>query len=114
MWYLTCYSDNDYAGGPDSQKSVSGYVWCARNVPISWRSKAQRTVTLSSSEKEFVAQSEAVKEIMFVTQLMEIMVLRVEYPIIIWVNNVGATFMTKNITIANHSKCMDIWYKYVN
>ena len=45
MWNLFCYSDSDYAADPDSKRNVLGYILSIRNVPISCRSKAQRSVT---------------------------------------------------------------------
>ena len=78
-WDLVCYSDSDYAGDPDSRRSVSGFILYVKGVPISWRSKAQRSVTLSSSEAEWVALSEAVKEIMFALQLLESMKIKVDH-----------------------------------
>ena len=52
-WDLVCYSDSDYAGDPDTRRSVSGYVLFVQGVPVSWRSKANKTVTLSSTKAEF-------------------------------------------------------------
>ena len=70
-WVLVCFTDSDYAGDPDTRRSVSGYILFVKGVPVVWRSKAQRSVTLSSSEAEWISLSEAVKEIMFVIQLLE-------------------------------------------
>ena len=58
--------------------------------------------------------SEAVKEIMFVLQLLESMQLKVKLPITVRVDNVGAIFMSKNITTSNRTKHVDIRTKYVN
>eukprot|EP00956_Cyclotella_meneghiniana_P000877 scaffold1009_cov67-Cyclotella_meneghiniana.AAC.1 len=113
-WDLVCYSDSDYAGDPDSRRSVSGFILYLKGVPISWRSKAQRSVTLSSSEAEWVALSEAVKEIMFVLQLLESMKIKVKLPVTVRVDNVGAIFMSKNISTSNRTKHVDIRTKYVN
>ena len=63
---LVCFSDSDYAGDPETRCSVYGYVLYIKGVPVAWRSKGQRSVTLSSSEAEWIALSEAVKEIMFI------------------------------------------------
>jgi hypothetical protein len=49
---------------------VTGFMVYLQNVSVCWRSKAQRGVTLSSSEAEYVAISEAVKEIKFVYFLL--------------------------------------------
>ena len=113
-WELVCYSDSDYASDPDSRRSVSGYILYVRGVPICWRSKAQKSITLSSSEAEWIALSEATKEIMFVLQLLESMKIKVKLPIIVRVDNVGAIFMSKNINTSSRSKHIDIRTKYVN
>jgi hypothetical protein len=65
-WDLVCYSDSDYAGDPDTRRSVSGYILYVKGVTICRRLKAQRSITLSSSEAEWIALSEATKEIMCV------------------------------------------------
>ncbi len=62
-------------------------------------------VAYSSSEAEWVAASEAVKDVMFLLQSMKI---KVKLPIIVYVDNVGAIFKTKNITTTGHSKHVDI------
>ena len=82
-WDLVCYSDSDYAGDSDTRRSVSGFILYVCNVPISLRSKAQRCVTLSSSEAEWIALSKAVKEVMFVSQLLTSMKIHVQSPIIV-------------------------------
>ena len=51
------------------------------NVPVCWRSKAQKGVTLSSTEAEYVAMSEAVKEIKFIYFLLRDVGIEVELPI---------------------------------
>ena len=50
------------------------------NVPVCWRSKAQRGVTLSSSEAEYVAISEAVKEIKFIYYLLQGFGIEIDLP----------------------------------
>jgi hypothetical protein len=57
---------------------------------ICWRSKGQKGVTLSSSEAEYVAMSEAVKEIRFIYFLLKGMGVDVKLPIVFRCNNVGA------------------------
>ena len=113
-WDLVCFCDSDYAGDPDSRKSVSGYILYVRGVPICWRSKAQKTITLSSAEAEWIALSEATKEIMFVLQLFESMKIKVKLPVTVRVDNMGAIFMAKNISTSNRSKHVDVRTKYVN
>jgi len=58
--------------------------------------------------------SEAVKEVIFVVQLVESMEIQVQLPVIVRVDNVGAVFMAKNITTTGRTKHVDIRTKYVN
>uniref|UniRef100_A0AAV1UHT8 Polyprotein n=1 Tax=Peronospora matthiolae TaxID=2874970 RepID=A0AAV1UHT8_9STRA len=59
---LQGYSDADWAGDVESRRSTSGYAFLLNNGCISWRSKKQRTVALSSTEAEYMALTEATQE----------------------------------------------------
>jgi len=52
---LLAFTDSDYAGDEDDSKSTSGYVFLFSSGAVSWMSKKQPIVTLSSTEAEFVA-----------------------------------------------------------
>ena len=69
-WNLKVFCDSDWAGDPETRISVTGFIVYLQNVPVCWRSKAQHGVKLSSSEAEYVAISEAVKEIKFLYFLL--------------------------------------------
>ena len=56
------YSDSDWAGDKDSRKSTSGFIFMLNGGPISWCSKRQLTVALSSTEAEYIALTLAAKE----------------------------------------------------
>ena len=51
-WEMVCFTDSDYAGDPESRRSVSGYIIHVHGVPVCWKSKAQRSVIFSSTEAE--------------------------------------------------------------
>jgi hypothetical protein len=57
------YCNSDWAGDAETRISVTGLIIYLPGVPICWRSKGQKGVTLFSSEAEYVAISEAVKEL---------------------------------------------------
>jgi hypothetical protein len=42
-WVLVCFSDSDYAGDPDSRRSISGFILYVRGVPICWRPRHNKT-----------------------------------------------------------------------
>ncbi|OAE24922.1 hypothetical protein AXG93_2931s1660 [Marchantia polymorpha subsp. ruderalis] len=56
------YSDFDYAGDVDSMSSMTGYVFTLRGSVVSWKLTLQPTVTLSTTEAEYMALTEAAKE----------------------------------------------------
>ena len=80
---------------------------------VSWQSKAQKSVSFSSSEAEYVALSEAVKETI-VLQLLRSMKISIKLPVTVRVDNVSVIFVACNITTTSYIKHMDIRYKYVD
>jgi hypothetical protein len=112
-WVMVVYTDSDYAGDKDNWLSVSGFIIFLLGVPIMWRSKAQRSVSLSSAEAEFCSLSDAAKEIKFVSQVLMSMGISVKIPIIVRVDNVGAIFMTKNVSTNSRTKHIDVRYHFV-
>jgi hypothetical protein len=68
---LITYSDADWAGDRTSDaKSTSGAVHLIGGAPVSWSSKKQSTVALSSTEAEYIAASTAVQETLWLRQLL--------------------------------------------
>jgi hypothetical protein len=63
---LHVFCDSDWAGDSEKRISVTSFIVYLMNLPVCWRSKAQRGVTLSSSKAEYVAISLVVKEIKFI------------------------------------------------
>ena len=61
-----------------------------------------------------MASHEAVKEVMFVIQLLGSMKIAVKYPVMVRVDNMGDIFIASNITITCYIKHINIRYKYVN
>jgi hypothetical protein len=59
---LEGYTDSDWAGDQDTRRSTSGYVFNLGSAAISWSSKRQPTVALSTCEAEYVGQKNAAKE----------------------------------------------------
>jgi hypothetical protein len=82
------------------------------NVPVCWRSKAQRGVTLSSSKAEYVAISEAVKAIKFIYYLLKEIGIEVNLPITVKTDNVG-TKLGRNALSGIRTRHIDTRYHYI-
>lgn len=61
--YIITYSDADFAANRDDRTSLGGQLVLLGNSPISWRTFKEKSVSLSSMEAEFVAMTEATKEL---------------------------------------------------
>ena len=66
FWQRQCdfngFVDVDLGGDVDSSKIKSGYIYTIGGTAVSWMSKLQKCVSLSSTEAEYVAIAEAGKE----------------------------------------------------
>ncbi|XP_067934623.1 uncharacterized protein [Watersipora subatra] len=62
---LTGYTDSNWAGDINDRRSTTGYVFDLESAPISWKTRKQHTVALSSCEAEYLALAEATKETLF-------------------------------------------------
>src|SRR5688572_25529670 len=65
-----CFSDADWAGDVADRKSTSSYVFKLAGGPISLGSKKQSSVSLSTSEAEYIALSLAIQEGKWVHRLL--------------------------------------------
>jgi hypothetical protein len=68
--HLIGYTDSDYAGSIEDRKSTSGYAFKYGNCLISWNSSKQKTVSLSSTEAEYIGLTNSIKEIIWLKQIL--------------------------------------------
>lgn len=110
---LKCYVDADWAGDQRDRKSNSGYCILFNGALISWASRKQTTVALSSTEAEFIAFSEAVKDIIWIKRLLADFEQRVDTPVQMFEDNQGCIKLLNNGTCNQRVKHIDIKYKFV-
>jgi hypothetical protein len=109
---VTAISDSDYAGDPESRKSVSGYIVYVNGCPIAWRSRQQKPTGLSSCESEYYAMTEAATELVYVKQIFDFLDMKVNLPMTIQCDNQGAIFLAKNESSAR-TKHIDVRYHFI-
>jgi hypothetical protein len=90
--FLHGYSDSEFSGDRDTYKSVFGFITFMCGAPISWKSKACHSVTLSSTEAEYYAGSETAKEMMFIKSILETLgeKEKLHFPMLLCMDNTGA------------------------
>ena len=70
-------------------------------------------MTLSTTEAEYVAVSEASKEVKFLANLLEVMKISFEKPIKMRIDNVGALFLVKNRNTSERTRHIDSRYHFI-
>ena len=108
------FCDGDWGNLPD-RRSISGYCFKleSNSSPVSWRSRKQPTVALSSCEAEFVSLAFAVQEAMFLRQLIVDMTGCNFHTVNLLVDNQGAIAISKNPVQHQRSKHISIKYHFV-
>ena len=106
---LQGYVDADFASDIDSRKSTTGFVFTQSGTAISWASNLQKIVTLSTTEAEYVAETEARKEMIWLHGFLDELGKKQEMGIL-HSDSQSAIFLAKNL--AFHSKSKHIQTKY--
>ena len=78
---LMGYADASYAADEDDRRSVGAAVFFVAGGPVSWRSRTQSIVALSSTEAEYIALCEAAQDSVFLRRLYAAMTGREERPV---------------------------------
>lgn len=111
-YYLTAYCDSDFASEED-RKSVSGYVIFAQGGPVVWKSKKQPTVALSSCEAEYVALSETIKELLWMSMALTELNVKQDRPIRVYIDNQAAQRIAENAVNHERTKHIDTRYHFI-
>jgi ribonuclease HI len=107
---IEIFSDSDWGSNTDDRKSISGFVVVINGNPVSWTSKTQKSTALSSCEAEFMALSEAMREALWLRQLLIELSIGFVAPIKIRVDNQSAIKLAENAVQHQRSKHIDIRY----
>jgi hypothetical protein len=109
---LEAYSDSDFASDPDTRRSVSGIVFKYSGGAIVWASRRLQSVSLSTTEAEYVAASEAAKDVVWLTRLFNEIAPFDATPVL-QVDNASAIKLAKNPIFHKRSKHIDVRAHFV-
>jgi hypothetical protein len=110
---LIGWVDSEFGSDPDTRKSMTGYLMSLNGGAISWRSSRQGGVTLSSSEAEFVAASQAGQEVVYLRVLLRGFGYTQKKPTEIWEDNASCIMMSENPTNRDRSRHVDVKVHYL-
>lgn len=84
---LIGFSDSDWGGDKNDGKSTSEYVSKLFGNTDSWASRKQPTVSLSSTEAEYIALTEAIYELKWIRKILSELSIKYNEPVIIFEDN---------------------------
>ena len=112
---LRGYSDADWAGNLDERKSTSNYTFLLSGGAITWCSKKQSYVALSTMESEYVACSAAVQEAVWLRRFLQRLniVASAMDRVTIYSDSMAALAYTKDSKYHGKIKHIEIKYNYI-
>jgi hypothetical protein len=108
---LECWSDANW-GGEEKRESVSGFVFTIAGGAVSYSSKKQSSVALSSTESEYMALTHALKEQIWILRFLD----EIGHPTdqnTIYCDNQSAIALANNPEHHARTKHIDIQYHFV-
>lgn len=111
--YPVGYCDSDFASDRETRKSTTGYVFKVSGGPITWSSKRQPSVSLSTTEAEYVAACQSTKEAIWLRQLYSDIGEPIDEPTTIHIDNQSAIKLIHNPEFHSRTKHIDIKYHFV-
>lgn len=110
---VCAYADADWANSKGDRRSITGWVSKVNGDPISWASKKQRTVALSTCEAELYAEAAAIQEVLWLRGLLKELGLHSQVGSIVHGDNQSAIAVTKNGVKGERTKHVDVKYHFV-
>ena len=107
------YCDADWACDLDERKSTSGYVFTMQGAAISWCSKKQPTVALSTTEAEYMAMTSAIQELIWLKKLSHELIPLSNNQIILYCDNKSTIQYVTNNSYSNRTKHIEIKSNFI-
>ena len=107
------YSDVDWAGSVVDRKSTSGCCFSLGSASISWMSRKQKSVALSTAEAEYIVASMASCGAVWLRKLFSELFGHVLDTTMIFYNNQSGIRLFDNLVFHDRSKHIDIRYHFI-
>jgi hypothetical protein len=110
---LVAYTDNDHAGDLEDRKSTSGFLFVLSSRAVSWSSKKQPVVTLSTTEAEFIAAASCAYQAVWLRRMLEKLDHASAGTTIIYCDNSSTIKLSKNPVMHGRSKHIDVRFHFL-
>jgi hypothetical protein len=107
------FVDADWASDVNDRKSTSGFVFMLGGAAISWSSKKQTSVALSSTEAEYIAAAHATKEVVWLRRLLTELGLDLHFPTVLHIDNQSAIAIARNPEFHDRTKHIEVRHHFL-
>jgi hypothetical protein len=111
---LSGYPDGDWAGSVSDRKITSGCCFCLGSAMISWQSRKQSSISLSTAEAEYIAACSASCEAIWLRKLLTGLFDLEMRATVILCDNQSCIKMIENHVFHDKSKHIEIRYHYIH
>ena len=120
LWYpkgneltLVAYTDADWEGSIDDRKSTSGTTFYLGDCLVSWSSKKQPSVSLSTIEVEYIAATTCCTQVIWMRETLEDIQVKYDEPIPIFCDSTNAINISKNLVMHFKTKHIPIKFQFL-
>jgi transposase InsO family protein len=110
---VCAFADADWANNKGDRKSISGWVAKVNGDPVSWASKKQRVVALSTCEAELYAEAAAIQEVLWLRGLMKELGLHTKAGSQVYGDNQSTIAVSQNGVRSERTKHVDVKYHFI-
>lgn len=110
---LIGYTDSDYVGDQDDRKSTFGFVFMLSSGAVSWSSKKQPVVTLSTTEAEFIAAASSACQAVWLRRILQQLNHEPRKSTTIYCDNSSTIKLSKNPVMHGRSKHIDVRFHFL-
>jgi len=107
------YCDANYAEDPHDWKSTSSYMFMLAGSSISWKSKKQPSISLCTTEAEYYTLGIACQEVEWIRQICLKLLMPLNGPIHIYLDNTGAVALSENPVFHSRLKHIDLRWNFI-